>query len=72
MTAELETAMTEKESMVEDCAEAREAREHGSTRVEDWKKGRNLEMRLETMKPSTRCNQPFGGSMVFSGDSLQG
>ncbi|TFY82007.1 hypothetical protein EWM64_g2008 [Hericium alpestre] len=35
MTGELDTAMTEKESMVEDCAEAREARDLAQKRVED-------------------------------------
>ena len=44
MTQELETVITEKKSMVEDCAEAREARDVALRRVED------LEEELETFE----------------------
>jgi chromosome segregation ATPase len=50
MTSELEIAMSEKESMVEDCADAREARDHALKKAEDLEEAvETLETRLQSL-----------------------
>ena len=51
MTAELEVAMSEKESMVEDCADAREARDRTLKKAEDLEEAmETLETQLQSLE----------------------
>ena len=51
MTAELEVAMSEKESMVEDCADAREARDRTLKKAEDLEEAmESLETQLQSLE----------------------
>lgn len=51
MTAELEVAMSEKESMIEDCADAREARDRALKKTEDLEEVvENLETQLQSLE----------------------